>query len=487
MYSITDTSGQRTSGLRVVPISADLRYCIPPKDPGSLRRFQQIVRLLSNEPEGTLLVYADDLERTAGVGGWESDQGGYEAFLRWLVEHPGDQVAVRLDAWLEGQSPEERRVETGTFYELAQLWKAGEDYRGWSEAAAWRPYREYLAVATDAVLAATRQGGDERLLSLAWKHLLASAHETAWQDPIEGDHSRRAPAPWAKAVASHARACLPMAAAAKWVSEVEPRTMAIELTDIDLDGEQEVVLCGGDLFVVVTPKSGGRLVALFQRRAEGGVLCIGNPTDHWNFQEHLNRCMDSPPNHPGALADVGYEHDTYRVTTLRVNDGHAQVWLRNAEVNSALRGARKGLLLYGDAPALLVCYQLPDVTHLATQVCLSPDYYGLMRTGRRYLWQTAGETWRGVAHRTTRAWVALSPDEKTAWGYPVRPEIGHGINVRIEAHSRHFHLLIGCGDPDDERSQALMADGRRVLCGTAPAERRELLAADLVTSARSSP
>ena len=44
---------------------------------------------------------------------------------------------------------------------------------------------------------------DRRLLDLAWKHLLASAYETAWYDPSEDGCVA---APWAKAVASHARA-----------------------------------------------------------------------------------------------------------------------------------------------------------------------------------------------------------------------------------------------------------------------------------------
>lgn len=478
-----------TARLGIVPISAEIRYCVPPRRAEHLSRLQAIVRSLSGEPEGVLLVYADDLEKTAGVGGWEPDRGGYEAFLRWLVEHPHEQVAVRLDAWLEGQSLEKRPVETGTFYELAQRWKAGEDYRGWSEADAWRPYREYLTWASEAVLAATREGEgvDERLLALAWKHLLASTHETAWQDPVLEGESRRAPAPWVKAVASHARACLPMVAAAEWACEGTPRTET-EVTDIDWDDDDEVVLRGGDLFGVVTPRYGGRLVWLFYRCAEGGVLCIGNPTDHWNFQERLNRYMDWPPNHPGALADTGHEHDTYRVAALRVNDDHAIAWLRNVQEGSVLQGAHKGFLLHASAPALLICYQLPEgITHFATEACLSPDYSSLLRTGRRELSQAAGQTWRGVAHRTTMTWLARSPDEATAWSCSTHPEIGHGITLRLEARSRHFHLLIGCGEPDDEQCRTLIADGRRVLCGTVPIERQRRLTQDLVISAGSVP
>ena len=475
-----------TAGLGIVPISAQMRYCVPPRKAEHLSRFQALVRALAGEPDPTLLVYADDLEKTAGVGGWEPDRGGYEAFLRWLVDHPDEQVAVRLDAWLDGQSPEERPVEAGTFYELAQLWNAGEDYRGWSEAVAWHPYGEYLAWAREAVLAATREGADERLLALAWRHLLASTHETAWQDQIVEGEPQRAPAEWAKAVASHARACLPIVAAARWAREAAPRTEA-EVADIDWDGDDEVVLRGGDLFGVVTPTYGGRLVWLFHRAPEGGVLSVGNPTDHWNFQEHLNRYMEWPPNHPGALADAAHEHDIYRVAALRVSDAHAVAWLRNAHDGSTLQGGYKGFLLHANAPALLVCYQLPEgVTRFATEACLSPDYLTLLRAGRREVSQAAGHTWRGVAYRGTMAWLALSPDEETAWSCATRPEIGHGVTIRIEARSRHAHLLIGCGEPDDAQCQKLIADGRRVLCGTVPAARQKGVAQDLVVTSAGS-
>jgi starch synthase len=474
------------SGLGVIPMSADLRYCIPPRTPEHLRRVRTIVHSLAHQPEGVLLVYADDLEKTAGVGGWEPDRGGYEILLRWLVERPDERVAVRLDAWLDGraieQPLEERVIETGTFYELAQRWNAGEDYQRWSESPTWQPYKECLTEVSDAVRAAMHAGADERLLALAWKHLLACMHETAWQDPIvqnplPQDDCQRAPAPWARAAAIHARACLPMTAAAVWASQGGSRASA-ELTDIDQDGDQEVMLCGGDLFRVITPSYGGRLVSLFHRGGEGGVLCVGNPTDHWNLQES-NRYMDQPPNHPGALADAGHEHDAYAVTALRVSSAYAMAWLRNIDIASALHGARKGVLVYAETPALLVCYQLPDgVARLATRVCLSPDYKSLLETGRRELWETANRMRKCVAYRTTLTWVGICVDEDTAWGSDDM-RASHGVTLRIEASSRHFHLLIGCGDPDDERCQRLFADGRRVLCGAAPGEQRKAL----VTSA----
>src|SRR5918994_626796 len=252
-----------TSGLVMVPISANLRYWVPPRFPEHWRRLEKTVKSLSRNGGGdTPPVYADDLGKTAG-GAWGS--------------------------------------------------------------AAWSPYREQLVCAQKALREAQREGVDRRLLDLAWKHLLASAYETAWYDPIEDGCVA---APWAKAVASHARACLVMVDAARWFARNE-RSPSAEVMDIDEDGQDEVILKGEQLYAVITPEHGGRLIYLFSPNPEGGALVVGNPTDDWNFQEELNRYMDHPPNHPGALADVGFEHDRYLVSAL--SDGtHAWVEMTNA-------------------------------------------------------------------------------------------------------------------------------------------------------------
>ena len=227
-------------GLVMVPISANLRYWVPPRFPEHWRRLGKTVESLSqNGGDDTLLVYADDLEMTAGVGGWDASAlGRYEAFLRWVASRE-DVAPVLMSEWLAGHRPqEERRLEPGTFFEVAQRWEAGEDYRGWWENAAWSPYRERLVCAQKALRQAQREGVDRRLLDLAWKHLLASAYETAWYDSSEDGCVA---APWAKAVASHARACLVMVDAARWFARTE-RPPSAEVTDIDEDGEDEVIL-----------------------------------------------------------------------------------------------------------------------------------------------------------------------------------------------------------------------------------------------------
>jgi len=449
------------SGLVMVPISANLRYWVPPSFPEHWRSLEKTVESLSqNGADDTLLVYADDLEITAGVGGWDASAlGRYDAFLRWVASRE-DVAPVSMPEWLAEHPPQgERRLEPGTFFEVAQQWEAGEDYRGWWDSVAWAPYKEKLVRAQRALRQAQREGVDRRLLDLAWKHLLASAYETAWYDPVEDGSVA---APWAKAVASHARACLVMVDAARWFARTE-RPPSAEVADIDEDGEDEVILKGECLYAVLAPEDGGRLVYLFTLTPEGGALVVGNPTDDWNFQEELNRYMDHPPNHPGALADAGFEHDSYLVSAL--SDGtHAWVEMTNVEEGSRLFGARKSVLLAPGNPALAVCYRMPEGSgDLATEACLGPDYYRLLREGRRGLSPCTGESRRGFRNGDVAVWLGLAGDEQTGWTEPARPEAGHGMNVRVRAEASHFHLLISCGDTDEDSCQQLLQEHRAAL------------------------
>src|SRR3990172_4645683 len=464
-YTVYRIAG--ANGLGIVPISANLRYWIPPRLPDHWRCLEETIEALAQDGgDDKLLVYADDLEKTAGVGGWEPGAlERYEAFLRWIISRE-DVAPVLLSDWLDGRPPKgERVLEAGAFFELAQNWQAGEDYRGWWESAAWSPYRRYLASAQNAVRAAEREGADSRLLTLAWKHLLASAYETAWHDPAEG---ARAPAPWARAVTSHARASLVIAAAARWAAGARRgRSPSARIIDIDDDGEDEVVMRSERLYAVITPSHGGRLAYLFNLTSQGGALVIGNPTDDWNFQQELNRYMDWPPNHPGALVDVGSEHDRYQVSA--VGETAPGVEMTNVQHGSRLFGTHKSVIMAPDAPALVVCYHLPGgCGGLAVEACLSPDYYRLLREGRRGLSPSQGRTWFGFRNEDVGVWIGLACDEETFQADPAHAAAAHRFNIPIQAKPCHFHLVVGCGQIDDEQCQQLIEWGRNAVHRPSP-------------------
>lgn len=449
------------NGMQVVPMSTRLRYWIPPEDRRHWRSLSRAAELPTAPGDDTLLVYADDMEKSAGVGPWHpSALGRYEEFLRWLATQP-HLLPVDLPSWLRQRRrvPGVRVVERGTFVELAQDWHAGEDYRGWDQDQAWRPYQEHLSRARGAVADAERAGAEPRLTALAWKHLLASGYETAWHDT---EQPERPPAAWAKAVASHGRATRVLASAARWFGS-PARPLGAELLDIDDDGIQELVLRNEHLFAVLAPACGGRLVYLACCGPDGGVLVIGNPTDDWNRQEDLNSYMDVPGNHPGGLADVGGVHDRHEAT-IRTGDGVVRVELVNVQADSQLHGLRKRIILDQASTALLVGYELPAAAPgITVETCLSPDYYRLLRHGSAELRRSGGRNWRGARSRGTGVWLALADDEETTWCDPAGPEPGHGALVRMHSGSRSFHVLIGVGDINDEAAAGALRTGRERL------------------------
>ncbi|MBY9073985.1 glycogen/starch synthase [Nocardioides sp. WL0053] len=448
-------------GLEVVPMSTRLRYWVPPAGQTHWRSLGRMADISTAPGDDTVLVYADDLEKTAGVGPWDASAlEHYESFLRWLVAQPR-LAPVALPSWLaERRRPAaERAVEPGTFVELAQQWRAGEDYHGWTRDAAWTPYRRNLDRAHSLIRAAERDDAEPRLVSLAWKHLMASTYETAWHDVAAPGVPL---APWSRALGSHARTCGVLVAAARWFASEEQGAVA-ELVDLDGDGERELVVANGRLFAVLSPEHGGRLVYLATRSESGGALVVGNPSDDWNWQEPLNRYMDQPANHPGALADVGFVHDRYEVVVTSTGDA-VVADLVDVQEGSTLRGARKRIVLGSASTALLVAYRLPaEHPALDVDVCLSTDYYALLRRGRRGARRFGGRSFRGVRNGPVAAWVALADGEETCWHEPRQAEVGHGMVIGLRADARSFHLLLGVGDTDAEWSALQMKQGLQIL------------------------
>ena len=450
-HRVYEISG--SGGLLVLPISADVRHWVPPTRLEHWSHLEDSVLLhAGQDAEDCVVIYADDLERTAGVGGWEEPLlDAYDAFLRWISERD-DVVAVPLRTQVEARrARKQREIEPGTFFELAYVWGAGEDYDHWSDGVAWAPYRRYLDVAQIDLEGAEEEGADKRLLELCRKHLWASTYETAWHDPTD---SGRAPARWAKAVASHVRSCLVMTAAARWFARGDA-VLDGRMADVDRDGVDELVMANANLFALLTPAHGGRLVYLFTRGRDGGAMMIGNPTDDWHVHEDLNQYMAMPPNHPGALTDVGFERDVYQASRVDSTPGWVRAEMTNIQPGSRLFGARKTVMLAETLPVLAVCYRLPPgVGDLSVVSCLSPDYYRLLRESGRRLERHDGPWWCGYRFDDAAVWIAPAPGEPTRWTVGERLEAGHGMNVALLSKSSHFHLLIGCGPATGEAREA---------------------------------
>lgn len=451
-------------GLVAVPFSSDLRYSVPPHHPSQMAGVAATLRRADRAGSGAIAVYADDLEKSSGVGPWTGrpwtrpEVDAYERLLEWVATS-GEAAATRLSPWLRAHPPScSRPVDRGTFFELAHLMGAGEDYRTWWDDPEWAPYRTLLERAEGALagLAPGDPGADPltdagSLAELGWKQLMAASYETGWHQVEAGGVP--SPAPWAKAVTAHARSVFVIAAAAAWQrsvvdrasSRVDPaagRALRIEVTDLDDDGEPEVILANRSLFAVVSPRHGGRLVYLFDL-AGPGRLVVGNPADDWNWQEEANQFMRVPRNHPGGFADVGHENDAWQVDAVWSGDDGVFVQLLNVEPGSSIAGATKTFHLAGDRPVLGASYHLPDVPErFLVDFALSPDYLSLLRQGRAAVRPMGINGTRGWRSGPSAVWLRLPGNQPVLWDRPL-PDCGHAFMLRVAAWRASFSFELG--------------------------------------------
>lgn len=471
------------SGLVAVPISGDLRYAVPVRSDQDEALFSSVMVRIAKAGPGAIGVYADDLEKSAGVGAWaprpwtRARVNQYERFLR-LLAGPGAPEAVLLTPWLDQHPPTEtRRFAPGTFYELA-AGGAGEDYRGWWDDPAYASYRDHLTtvervlVSPAVGMCPTNGNGTSTgaphggLVDLAWKQLMVASYETAWHG-LGGAADEVAP--WARATASHVRSAHSTLGALRW--NCGPRPVRVWTEDIDRDGEPEVMLANEHVFVVISPRWGGRVVALYDVSIDGGRMVVGNPADDWNWQEELNRHMAVPANHPGAFTDEGAENDRWEVVAAACGKGWAEAVLRNGERDSPLFGSVKRYRLDAGSAALSVTYTLAAPNErFAVIHGLSPDYLHLLRYGRAGLRPIDQAGRKGWACRETAVWVEIPEGEPVLFEPATQLPAGHVLPVRTIAWRSPFRLALACASeqaeidlrPDQLRAGLRVFDGGEV-------------------------
>ena len=432
-------------GLVALPIGSSLRHSIPPKKEEDWNQMRTeleslLVHAGAAGEQNLLALYADDMEKVTGVWGDEGPPR-YADLLKWIADSSWIQP-VKLSDWLEVNPPADRRkVETGTFAELANEFHAGEGYENWFYSEEWGPYRECFELTERRVKECRALCGDAALIELAEKQLLLASWETAWHTPSTGAHGDATengkPSPWARALTSHCRHALVTAQAACWMKTRDGQAHATSC-DADLDGEIELIVKSDRLFGFVTPRWGGRLVLLFHLGAERGALVVGNPSDDWNFLEDLNRFMRTPRNHPGAFADVGFEEDRYSCEVLEEGD-RASVRLINVQEGSAAKGLEKLYRFNAGDSHLTVRYTLPPtLKSISIECALSPDYLALLRRGREILRPVADEWAQGLEAEGVS--IVLETNRNLKWEEPEQEWIGHGQTLRVGARSREFEL-----------------------------------------------
>jgi hypothetical protein len=212
--------------------------------------------------------------------------------------------------------------------------------------------------------------------------------------------------------------------------------------DIYNDGDRVWVFKNQDVFAVLSPRWGGRLVALYSVGHGCGSMLVGNPCDDWNWMEELNRFMDVPRNHPGAFADVDFEHDRYDVEVVDSDPKRIHLRFTNVEDGSAARGLVKEFELTDRAACLFVRYNAPAAMKgLSIDCGLSPDYLTILRKGSNELKPVRTARIRGWKSKTVAVW--LKPVSGIAWDQPAQESFGHGRMLRLRMTDRECAVALG--------------------------------------------
>ncbi|MCM3727258.1 hypothetical protein M3226_16385 [Neobacillus cucumis] len=442
--------------LIALPLSQEMRLSIPLETKMHEQRLNVLLSYMQQElvkGRDVIAIYGDDMEKVAGIPPWNPHAiHYYQRFLDWLIGKK-EVTTVLLQSWLASHNIQPPRpIATGTYRELAIDFGAGEDYMNWANSKAWSPYQRSLIEKWEEFnKLSVKTTYPSSLLELARKHILACTYETGWHDAPNSIHSDRdsnavaLPAHWARAVASHVRAASILMEAEKWRKD-QDRTSLVHafIEDLDNDGHKEVIIRNHVLAAVISPRFGGRINYLFFYDKNDGQLVIGNPSDDWNWLEELNDFMDIPMNHPGALADYGFERDTYEIQSLTIKeDQEVELVLVNKQPNSAAHGLMKHFLLKKGQSEISITYNnIPDnLLPLSLDIGLSPDYLRLLREGRSAIVPYQYKSKRGFKNGKVISWVSPK-SENTVWRVPRYPIFGHGfcIGLKLTSNSASFCL-----------------------------------------------
>lgn len=453
-----------SSALTLVPICSQLRYLVPANTSSRLAALVEFVADVSQRcgAGASLLIYGDDLERTAGVGGWEPAPGGYEAVLRWVAEST-DVHAFHVEDWLERHPPVNGPTPAaGSYYELAVRWGAGEDYRGWATDPHWQPHAVALDQVQQDLGRARVSRSDPRLVAVAERIALIGSYETAWHDPV-GDDGGRALAGWVQASAAHVQLARPLLAAARW-SSMPSCSPAATMCSFDQGDSAQLVIGNESMWCLVSPLRGARICLMAHRGGldgagpgidpPGAALIVGNPADDWNLQQDLFRYMDEPAGHPGALTDRTAPHTPWTAAVPRQRPGAVTVDL----VSTA--GASRRYALVDGIPALVACIRTQGSADVSSLV--APDYLGVLNDGSKAVTATGETCWAGIRWQERQAWVAFNPgcgaleEAEPVFGW-------HGRLITLRSRTDHLDVLIGAGPVNETKVMQWLSEADETL------------------------
>jgi hypothetical protein len=333
-----------------------------------------------------IVVYADDWEMAAAMGGWEVTMPFAKGTYDWMIDK-----CVSESSWLHTwkladalSNPDfngstTMGVTNGTYWSIGGTDGYGGANNSWyTHWAGWIPYvtggdgfgscaggggncKNYGTLWNDAYNA-LMAAPDNTISQAGWYVLMTNLHETGWHDYMGGPISG-----WEKKYSSHIKNANIYAEAARWAGGLYLDPTGAYLSDIDNDGFSELVMYN-DRVLAVFEGDGGRAVNVFAKGPGYSFSVVGVDNAYWYGTE----ADYNDGNHVGALSDVGpyYEHSPY---SMQVDSATGDT----VQATFEYQGIKKTVRLFHGEP-YLDCIYYTGGTQTYIQTGFSPDLVDLV-------------------------------------------------------------------------------------------------------------
>ncbi|UCF78913.1 MAG: T9SS type A sorting domain-containing protein [Candidatus Eiseniibacteriota bacterium] len=333
-----------------------------------------------------IVVYADDWEMAAAMGGWEDVMPYAKGTYDWMIDK-----CVSESSWLHtwkladalsnpnfnGSST--MNVTNGTYWAIGGTDGYGGANNSWyTHWAGWIPYvtggdgfgncaggggncKNYGTLWNDAYNA-LMAAPDNGISQAGWYVLMTNLHETGWHDYMGGPISG-----WVKKYSSHMKNANVYAEASRWAAGLYVDPTGAYFSDIDNDGYSELVIYN-DRVMAVFEGTGGRGVNVFAKGPDYKFSVVGVDNAYWYGTE----ADYNDGNHVGALSDVGphYEHSPY---SMQVDTASGDT----VQATFEYQGIKKIVRLFLGEP-YLDCIYYTGGTQTYIQTGFSPDLVDLV-------------------------------------------------------------------------------------------------------------
>ena len=360
-----------------------------------------------------LTVYADDWEMAAAVGGWETTFPYAYGTYQWMIDKCSVESAWlhtwKLDAALNNPdfNGDTFTPTYGTYGGIGDVQGYGGSNNAWyTDWAGYIPYstggngsggysgsgsgKNHGQLWNDAH-AALQAAPDNKIRDTGWYVLMSNLHETGWHDYLGGPLSG-----WERQYSAHIKNALPYAEAARWAGGLYSNPTGCFLTDIDDDGQNELVIYN-ERVLGVFEAVGGRCTQLFAKGSNYSYSVVGIDNAYWAGTEGDYNDV----NHIAALSDVGpnYQNDLYSMRVDIASGATVQASFTRA-------GLTKIVKLGSGQPYLDCTYKVGGTTQYI-QSGFSPDVVDLLFNAHMdRIWGGSPTTYMGQRDPNTGATAA---------------------------------------------------------------------------------